>query len=209
MSKWAWVGGGVLLALVVGLSFRLGAVRRDVKNQAAIMVQVTAQRDAARKNAVEAEQLATDRGLIKDSLLAKLAEVEAANAAEREAMGNELAASRARYRILAASKPANLPECMKGLEASNKHVSLLDKELRMTVAERDALRLALDASQAQIAELETSLRWYKEAVNLDDVRLDAVEDWRRARRKKLIWGLTLGFVVVGGLGVGVGYAVAR
>lgn len=199
----AGISGGVLLALIVGLSIWIGKLRSEVRASDAIVVELTRQRDEAHgraRDALEEGALAGEQ--------AEKSEARAKQAsADRDAAERLLAASRARLRALLAKHPKSLPECMEGLSTANQHIALLEDTLQMQSVELVHTKEALAARQYQVDNLNTAVMELEEAMRLDRARYDTVELIAKKKKRRRIVGLTLGGILLVGAGVGVGYAL--
>lgn len=193
MSKGAIVGlgGGILLAVVVGLAIWIGNLRRQVKDGEVLLQAVTQQRD----DALEEARLA-GKEVTKHKNLAAQAAI------DREAAEEALATSRDARARNANSEPKNLPECMDGLRSADRHISLLDEVLKKQSLELRFTKEALAASEHQVDMLEEALR-------LEGDRITAMEYVRKKKRRKAIGiGIAVGTLVLGA-GIAAGVAIGK
>lgn len=210
MNKWLLIGGasafGIMLVVVVALSIRLGKLRQEVRDGEALVAAITKQRDDAVGRADKAMARAAAAGKRALELRAEVTEA----AKDREAAEAALAKSRELHTERRASvEPRSLPECMRGLRATNQHVSLLEVSLATVAKELRLTRELLAARETQVVELEAALVDMRTALTLEGDRVEAVVYTEKQKKKKRIIGFTLGALVIAGAGVAGGVAIGK
>lgn len=197
------LGGGVLLALVVGLSIWIGKLRSQVREGEALLAELTLQRDAAVETAKTAFAEAKAAGLEAD----KHAALAAKAFNDRKALEERLARSRRDNALL--RPPKNYPECMQNLSVQGRHISLLEKTLRAKSTELRYTKETLAIREYQVSQLNGAVVNYQDALRLEGARLRAMELVQKRKRKKRIVGITFGVVGALALGGAAGWAIAQ
>lgn len=203
MTKGLLAGGGVLLALVVGLSIWIGSLRGQVRDSEQLLAEVTRQRDEATGRARSLSAKSTALG----------EQMEAKNVALRDATerGDNLDAELREWKAAAGAltTPVGFTDCMANLTTVTQYNGLLEERLQMSRLELAAANDALFLRAQQVYVLTEAVDQYETALRLDDARFEGQRAVEKKRRKKRILGFTLGSVALVGAGIGGGYALAK
>ena len=199
MKWWGWVLIGIALAVALGALWLWWDGRGLEAELAESQARVALLEENLDKARAEAEAKGAEAAQHRQR--ADAAEVEAlALKQQRDTSRADLV--KARRRIKALAKPTTLDEAMATIVELRDHIALLDRQLTVRDQELASVwavardrGIALKRQDAQIAQLEQSLRIFEDIVGEKDGQIETlVRISKRDRRRARIWA---GVVVIG------------